>query len=156
MDVLKYVGLSFLALIIIATFFLIYRFVSYGEESRSMTPKLGLYNGQLADCPETPNCVSSYSIDKQHAIEAIHGGHGTIALIASYVHTWEGASLVTETENYLHVEVRSSLFGFVDDIEFYFDGSLIQVRSASRVGHSDLNANRKRVEMIREMVSGRY
>lgn len=41
--------------------------------------------------------------------------------------------------------------GFVDDVEFYLDekDSLIQVRSASRLGESDLGANRKRIEAIR-------
>ena len=156
MDVLKYGVLGVLVLLIIASVFLIYRFVALGAESRNMAPRLGVENGELAPCPDTPNCVSSYSVDRQHSIEAIHGGHGTMALLASYAQGWQEARLVTEKENYLHIEVKSSVFGFVDDLEFYFDGSLIQVRSASRVGHSDLNANRKRVEMIRNMIAGRY
>jgi len=39
-------------------------------------------------------------------------------------------------------------------VEFLEDASsgLVHVRSASRLGHSDLGANRKRIEAIREMV----
>ena len=53
----------------------------------------------------------------------------------------------------LEARLRQSppaLMGFVDDVEFYCDGTAIQVRSASRLGYSDLGVNRKRVEVIRE------
>ena len=41
--------------------------------------------------------------------------------------------------------------GFVDDVEFFLDenANVIHVRSASRLGNSDLGTNRKRVEAIR-------
>jgi uncharacterized protein (DUF1499 family) len=56
-----------------------------------------------------------------------------------------------EQGNYLHVEMRSLMFRFVDDVEFSLAASagLIHVRSASRVGYSDFGVNRKRVERIR-------
>jgi uncharacterized protein (DUF1499 family) len=61
---------------------------------------------------------------------------------------------VTETENYLYVEFTSPLMGFVDDVEFHLnkDKSAFEVRSASRLGESDLGVNRKRVESIRAML----
>ena len=45
--------------------------------------------------------------------------------------------------------------GFVDDVEFYLkagatEETVIQVRSASRLGYSDMGVNRERVEGIRE------
>jgi uncharacterized protein (DUF1499 family) len=43
--------------------------------------------------------------------------------------------------------------GFVDDVEFY-DGKSIQVRSAFRLGESDLGVNRQRIEAIRSLVTG--
>jgi uncharacterized protein (DUF1499 family) len=62
------------------------------------------------------------------------------------------AKIVSSSEDYIHAEFRSKLFRFVDDVEFYFDAprKLIDFRSASRVGHSDLGVNRKRMEEIRE------
>ncbi|MFK7778444.1 MAG: DUF1499 domain-containing protein, partial [Gimesia sp.] len=50
-------------------------------------------------------------------------------------------------------EFRSLCFRFVDDVEFLIDSgqNMIQVRSASRVGHSDFGANRKRIESIRRL-----
>lgn len=52
---------------------------------------------------------------------------------------------------YLHAEYRSKLFRFVDDVEFLFppESNLIHVRSASRVGYSDMGVSRKRVAGLR-------
>lgn len=42
----------------------------------------------------------------------------------------------TGRNQYLHAEFRSAVFGFVDDVEFYFSPpGTIQVRSASRTGY---------------------
>ena len=59
--------------------------------------------------------------------------------------------IVKEEGGYLHAEARSFLFRFVDDVEFMFDADqqVIHVRSASRLGYSDLGVNRRRVERIR-------
>ncbi|MBD0265996.1 MAG: DUF1499 domain-containing protein, partial [Tolypothrix sp. Co-bin9] len=56
-----------------------------------------------------------------------------------------------ESNDYLYAEFKSALMGFVDDVEFYLDpkAKVIQVRSASRLGQSDLGVNRKRIETIR-------
>jgi uncharacterized protein (DUF1499 family) len=59
--------------------------------------------------------------------------------------------IITETENYLYAEFTSALMGFVDDVEFLLDEEqkVIHVRSASRLGQSDLGVNRQRIETIR-------
>jgi uncharacterized protein (DUF1499 family) len=58
---------------------------------------------------------------------------------------------VTETADYLHAECRSAVFGLVDDLELHLRQSegIIAVRSASRLGYSDLGVNRRRVEGLR-------
>jgi uncharacterized protein (DUF1499 family) len=62
--------------------------------------------------------------------------------------------IVRDEANYLYAEFRSRLLGYVDDVEFFFDGAAIQVRSASRLGRRDFGVNRKRVETIRRMILG--
>ena len=88
-----------------------------------------------------------YATDNQRQKE--EAMKGLVAVIESMRRT----KIVTMTDDYLHVEFRSLVFRFVDDVEFYFDdrGKTIHLRSASRVGHSDLGVNRKRVERIREV-----
>ena len=59
--------------------------------------------------------------------------------------------IIEQTDDYVQAESSSKLLGFVDDLEFYFpkDAKIIQVRSASRLGDSDLGVNRRRIEQIR-------
>jgi uncharacterized protein (DUF1499 family) len=115
---------------------------------------LGVKDGKLAACPGTPNCVSSQATDAEHQVDAI--AYSTSAAeamekIKSVVTNIERAEVVEENSNYLYAEFTSALMGYVDDVEFYVDDSakVIHVRSASRLGQSDLGVNRKRVEEIR-------
>jgi uncharacterized protein (DUF1499 family) len=59
--------------------------------------------------------------------------------------------LIEEKDQYLHIEFTTLIFRFVDDVEIIIDDSekVIHLRSASRVGHSDLGANRRRIEQIK-------
>lgn len=123
----------------------------------SRTPdNLGLKNGLLAPCPETDNCVSSQATDEAHKIEPIEAkGTPEVVMVdlASAIENMFGGKVVKMEGNYLHAEFTSRLLRFVDDLECFYDdqAGLIQVRSASRVGYSDLNANRKRVEELRKL-----
>jgi uncharacterized protein (DUF1499 family) len=62
-----------------------------------------------------------------------------------------GGKLTHNAPPYLAATFSSDVFGFVDDVEFLIsnDSGTVHVRSASRVGYSDLEVNRKRVEAIR-------
>ena len=112
---------------------------------------LGLNDNRLAPCPSSPNCVCSYDKDEGHAITPIPLTGSTedtkTALLAALEAM--GAIVVSTQGQYIRSEFTSNLMGFVDDVEFYIDTSGIQVRSASRLGHSDFEANRKRIESIR-------
>jgi uncharacterized protein (DUF1499 family) len=63
--------------------------------------------------------------------------------------------IVTDSAGYLHAECESAVFGFVDDLELHLrpDEGVIAVRSASRLGYSDVGANRRRVERLRAMLT---
>ena len=54
----------------------------------------------------------------------------------------------------MRAEFKSRFMGYVDDVEFLYDEleNISHVRSASRVGYTDLGANRRRVEKIRSIV----
>ncbi|WP_019504597.1 DUF1499 domain-containing protein [Pleurocapsa sp. PCC 7319] len=110
---------------------------------------LGVKDGKLAACPDSPNCVNSQSDDAQSKIEPLSAV--SIAEIKKVVEGMERTTIIEETDNYLYAEFKSKLMGYVDDVEFYFDpqANVVHVRSASRLGKSDLGVNRKRVEEIR-------
>ena len=61
--------------------------------------------------------------------------------------------VIEESGWYLHAEVKSRIFGFIDDVEFFLDVQMrrIHVRSASRTGYSDLGVNRNRIEHVRKI-----
>jgi uncharacterized protein (DUF1499 family) len=118
---------------------------------------LGVHNGRLADCPDSPNCVSTFATDDSHHIEPLHFDGPPEAAFAHLQQVVAGmprARIVTATDRYMHVEFTSTLFRFVDDVEFLLDPDqkLIHFRSASRVGRSDLGVNRKRMEGIRKQL----
>lgn len=115
---------------------------------------LGVHSGRLTPCPGTPNCVNSQSEDALHQIQPLtYNSTPTQAMseLKSLIQNLERTKIITETKNYLYAEFTSSFWGFVDDVEFLLDDStqVIHVRSASRLGTSDLGVNRKRIEMIR-------
>jgi uncharacterized protein (DUF1499 family) len=113
---------------------------------------LGLTDGRLAACRRTPNCVSSQAdpSDAEHYIAPLKG---TMEALRRAVAAMPRATVVSDRENYLYAEFRSKLLGYVDDVEFFHDGSVIHVRSASRLGRRDFGVNRRRVEDLRRLIT---
>lgn len=115
---------------------------------------------RLAPCPSSPNCVSTFGDSENHAI-APYRYEKTLAEAKAVLKQVFGelsrTELIQEEEVSLHYEVRSFLFGFVDDVEFLFDDATktIHFRSASRVGYSDFGVNRNRMEDVRNLLEGR-
>ncbi|MDQ6987682.1 MAG: DUF1499 domain-containing protein [Mariprofundaceae bacterium] len=126
--------------------------VVLGIKSQQM-PLLGLLDGHLRPCPESPNCVSSET-EKEDALHYIAPfPAGDSKAWASLVTAIEslGGHIATNDGQYLHATFISTLFRYVDDVEARQDvgAKVIQLRSASRVGRSDFGANRKRIETLR-------
>ena len=127
------------------------------------SPKVepGIVNGKLAVSPSSPNCVNSQSDRNDSSyiapLRASLGDEKPIRNLALLVDGLPRTKLIVQQEDYLYFQFRSLLFGFVDDVEFVKDRRLnvIHVRSASRMGYSDMGANRRRVEKIRELWSER-
>ena len=122
---------------------------------------LGLRNGQLKAPSRTNNSVSSQA--------ALHGDHPmrakadiaalpmtgdaqtTMARLQTVVAAMPGARIVKAEPAYLYAEFTTRWMKYTDDVEFALDEAarVVQVRSASRLGQEDFNANRARVEAIR-------
>ena len=115
---------------------------------------LGVRDGALAGCPETPNCVHTglrhpegtrpillvEDIAETALLESVH----------AVVEGMPGLVVVTRSGRYLHAEARSRLLRFVDDVELLLgDDRELVVRSASRLGSSDFGVNARRVERLR-------
>lgn len=121
-------------------------------------PKLGVTDGQLSPCPITPNCVYSQATAKSDFIEPLYFTGTQLEAKERLIKVLKGmprTTIIEEQNDYIRAESASAVFGFVDDLEFYFpveeSGTIIiQTRSASRLGLSDLGVNRRRIEGIRD------
>lgn len=113
----------------------------------------GLQDGRLHPCPETPNCVCSEFPGEVAFIAPlmVEGDVGAAWSRAQRVVLAMGGKISRLDDDYLAATFQTALFRFVDDVELRRDSEagLIHIRSASRVGRSDLGANRKRVEAFR-------
>ncbi len=118
---------------------------------------LGTQEGQLSACPEKPNCVSSQTaLTDPHYIPPLAiDSKADWERLADMLEAMENITVTNRQDNYLHAEAMSRLFRFVDDLEFLLQESehQIQVRSASRVGYSDLGVNRERIEQLRNRLA---
>ncbi|KAK3145414.1 hypothetical protein QOZ80_3BG0252540 [Eleusine coracana subsp. coracana] len=121
----------------------------------------------LALCPATNNCVSTseeISDSNHYAPPWNYNGHRSkpiskdeamkeLTEVVTKIKPDNFTPRIAEkTEDYIRVEYESPIFGFVDDVEFWFppgNKPIVQYRSASRSGFVDFNANKKRVKELR-------
>ncbi len=113
---------------------------------------LGSKGGLLAACPSSPNCVSSQDAGEGQRIAPLAFKSDPDSAFTRFkllLGRRSDTKITEELPDYLRVELRTNLF--VDDGEFLLDRTrgVIHVRSASRLGYSDLGKNRSRLEEIR-------
>jgi len=130
--------------------------IKMAADSRRMNVVVGIDNNVLRPCPGSPNCVcSDIPPDDTHYIVPIPDPDGSRwTSLVTRVSTMKGAELVFSNGDYAHFTFRTPLLGFIDDVEFHYRPAerSIAVRSASRVGYSDWNANSQRINAIRLML----
>ncbi|XP_068651326.1 uncharacterized protein [Aristolochia californica] len=125
----------------------------------------------LALCPATKNCISTAedSTDLTHyappwnynpekgrgktkPVSREEAMNELVEVIKSKRPEKFTPDIVEKTDNYIHVEYKSPILGFVDDVEFWFPPgkkSIVEYRSASRKGNFDFEINRKRIKALR-------
>jgi len=127
---------------------------------------IGVHRGRLKPPSSTENSVSSQAeLYPDHpqleyaSIEPIKlrngDGAATLESIKEAIDEMENAQVVTCEADYLYAQFTSSGLKFVDDAEFWFDAdaSVVQVRSAARLGRKDFGMNRKHIEAVRTALS---
>ena len=109
---------------------------------------LGVNRDALSPCPSPAHCARvDWSVaDPQAAFDAL----------VPVVEATPRTQVVELRPTYLHATASSALFGFVDDLELYADPAhgLLQARSASRLGDSDLGVNGRRLSALRDQLRG--
>ncbi len=109
---------------------------------------LGVSQGALAPCPSPAHCArADWTVaDPEAALAAL------VPVVAATPRT----EVVEQRSGYLHATASSALFGFVDDLELYADTAhgLLQARSVSSLGDSDLGVNASRLAALRDQLKG--
>ncbi len=142
--------LLFIVLVLLAGMILT---VVFGQKDPT---DLGVKNGRLKPCPETPNCVSSQSGEGDRRVKPLavpKDLHDPMGRLKRIFESLERTKVLGEEADYLWVRFTSKTFRFKDDLECYYDpdGGVVHLRSASRLGRYDFGVNLKRVELIREL-----
>ena len=121
--------------------------------SGSPPDNLGVHDGRLTPCPESPNCVSSQASDEAHRVEPLplKGSPAqTQALLIKVLADEPRVRLNEQSGDSLRAGFSRRLLRFVDHVEFLMGEQAVDVRSASRLGYSDLGVNRLRIEHLRQ------
>jgi len=127
--------------------------------TRPPAPELGLTmkgdNFYLQGCLTGQNCVSTHEPQntKNHIppIKIVGDEEKFKLQLIDYLKKTAGFKITKqESGDYIRATFTSSVFKFVDDIEFYLPGdNTLQMRSSSRLGYYDFGKNRERLETIR-------
>jgi uncharacterized protein (DUF1499 family) len=120
---------------------------------------IGLNEGTLRPCSDAPNCVCSEGQDPGiEPLAYVGDGQAAFLSLLDYLELQSNVEVVTIEDGYAHAVYRTPLLRFRDDLELRLDeaNSVIQVRSSSRVGYSDMGANRRRVEDLRKNWSSSF
>jgi uncharacterized protein (DUF1499 family) len=124
---------------------------------------LGVRDGRLKPPSNTPNSVSSqttlYPDHPQRTHAAIDplpfkqgGAEASIQAVQQALQAMPGVTVVAQQDGYLYAQAQTRWLRFVDDVEFWAnpERQVVELRSASRLGHGDLGANRARIERVRQ------
>jgi uncharacterized protein (DUF1499 family) len=119
---------------------------------------LGVRDGQLGAIDAgRRNAVSSTAVPPHQIAPLSTGGDAAadFSRLVAIVAANPLARIVEQRNDYLYAEYRTRWLGFVDDVEFLLIPAqrLIHVRSASRLGYSDLGVNRARIEALRSALA---
>ena len=105
---------------------------------------LGVHGGSLSPCAAPAHCARLDWVFSDPA--------AALSALLPVLETTEGVRIVERDWSYLHATATSRLFGFVDDLELQAlpSAGVLQARSSSRLGDSDLGVNARRLASLRQ------
>jgi uncharacterized protein (DUF1499 family) len=111
--------------------------------------------GSFTACAPAPHCVSSQASagSFQHVEPFRFTGSADAAhrALSEMLRGDPQATVEKDDGNFVHATFKTTI-GFVDDVTFLIkpDKDIIDVKSSSRIGFSDLGVNNRRVERLRK------
>lgn len=111
---------------------------------------------QLPPCGSLPNCVNSDSGQGRQAIAPIQATPVQWQALQRRIAEQKSWTIVEKHDDFVQFTAISATFKFRDDVQLLYkpQQALLHVRSSSRLGISDMGANRQRMELLRTIVMG--
>ena len=105
----------------------------------------------LPPCGALPNCVNSQSGTGGSAIAPLSATAEQWQELKRWLSTQDNWTINVVTADFVQAVVKTPLMRFRDDVQLLYNvqTGMIQVRSSSRLGISDMGTNRRRVESLR-------
>ena len=105
----------------------------------------------LPPCGMLPNCVNSASGTGGSAIAPLQATTEQWQALKRWLAAQDNWTITEDSPDFLQAVVKTPLMQFRDDVQLAFKQQAgdIQVRSSSRLGISDMGANRRRIESLR-------
>ena len=105
----------------------------------------------LPPCGALPNCVNSHSGKGGSAIAPLRATAEQWQEFKRWLSTQDNWTINVEEADFVQAVVTTPLMRFRDDVQLLYNPQtgVIQVRSSSRLGISDMGTNRRRVESLR-------
>lgn len=110
---------------------------------------LGIHGEHLSPCPTPAHCARENW--------AVADPAAALARLLPAVLALDGVQVVETGHGYIHATATSRIFGFVDDLELHAAAQegVIEARSQSRLGDSDLGVNARRLASLRQALGAR-
>ena len=113
--------------------------------------------GNLPECGLLPNCVNSESGQGGSAVAPLHATVQQWQQLKRWLKSQDDWAITADTGDFVQAVVTTPLMRFRDDVQLKFvqEVGVIEVRSSSRLGISDMGTNRRRVELLRKQIEYR-
>lgn len=124
-----------------------------GLSACTNAPKKPATMAALPKCGWLPNCVNTGSDNSAaHPLAANSDKWQALKQWLAQQPHW---TIIVDDGNFMQLTATTPTLGFTDDIQLLFTPvqQLIQVRSSSRLGISDMGTNTRRVENLRKQLS---
>ena len=110
---------------------------------------------KLPECGRFPNCVNTQSGRGVQASEPIRATAQQWQKLKTWIRQQKNWEVLIDEEHFMQAVAKTPVMRFRDDVQLLFlpDIELIQVRSSSRLGLSDLGVNARRVETLRNQLA---
>ena len=106
----------------------------------------------LPECGLLPNCINTESGRGAQASEPLRANDAQWRKLKVWIAQQEDWEITVDDGHFIQAVVKTPVMEFRDDVQLLFlpDDQLIQVRSSSRLGLSDMGTNARRVEILRK------